>query len=286
MSEALLDRLASLGAMTASEKKLAHFFERMHTSLAFENLASISEKVGVGKSTVTRFVVRLGYSDFHTFIREIKEEAAASLDTPLKRYAKTKEKAEEKIKQPSHHLMAVQENLKYTSEQINTKDFNRAVNLIANPKKTLYLIGAATAEPLITYFYLLLCYLRDNVILLDGNSPTIAHRTSKIDKNSVLFSMAFNRYPKLTGSIMEYFSSKGAEVIFLTDRHTSPMMNYAKMKLIVHAEGTGMFKTRCSAMAIMEALLFEVSNKLGDQIPERYEEKTELMRHLDIYINE
>ena len=286
MSKALLDRLSALGTMTASEKKLAHFFEQMHTSLAFENLASISEKVGVGKSTVTRFVVRLGYQDFYTFIREIKEEAASTLDTPLKRYTTAREKNSREAKQPDNHLTAVQENLKYTLEQINIKEFNRAVKLLADTKRPLYLIGSATAEPLMAYFYLLLCYLRNNVVLLDGNSPTIAHRAGRIDKKAVLFSLAFNRYPKLTGSIMEYFNSKGAEVIFLTDRHTSPILSHAKTKLVVHAEGAGMFKTRCSALAVMEALLFDVANLVGDQIPARYEDKTDLMRHLDVYIND
>ncbi|MGL4668891.1 MAG: MurR/RpiR family transcriptional regulator [Saezia sp.] len=284
MKKTLLERLTTLGSMTASEKKLAHFFEQMHTSLAFENLLSISQKVGVGKTTVTRFVVRLGYPDFHTFLRQIKDEAAVILDTPLKRYSKTK--TQKQLSQPGNHLLAVQENLKYTLEQLSIQDFNRAVHLLADTKRPLYLIGCATAEPLVAYFYLLLTYLRDNIILLDGNAPTIAHRAGKIDKNAVLFSFAFNRYPKLTNSIMEYFSKKGADIIFLTDRHTSPMLHHAKTKLVIHSEGSSMFKTRCTALAIMEALLFEVTTIVGDQIPKRYENRSDIMRHLDIYIHE
>lgn len=285
MRKTLFERLTSLGEMTASEKKLAYFFERASTSLAFENLASISEKVGVGKSTVTRFVIRLGYSDFHAFLRDQKDEAASNLDTPLKRYASVSDKENKNVIQPEHHFLAIQQNLKYTLEQLSLTDFTYAANLLADKKKPLYLMGSATAEPLMNYFYLLLSYLRDNVILLDGNSPTIAHRVGKIDKKSVLFSLAFNRYPKLTGSVMSYFDAKGAEVILLTDRHTSPLLCHAKTKLVVHAEGPGMFKTRCSALAIIEALLFEVASNVGDEIPHRYEEKTDLMRHLDIYIN-
>lgn len=286
MRKTLLERLTTLGDMTVSERKLAHFFERANTSLAFENLTSISEKVGVGKSTVTRFVIRLGYSDFYAFLRDQKDEAALNLDTPLRRYANATEKENKSIIQPQHHLLAVQQNLKCTFEQISLRDFTHAAKLLADNKRPLYLMGCATAEPLMNYFFLLLSYLRDNVVLLDGNSPTIAHRVGIIDKKSVLFSLAFNRYPKLTGSVMNYFDAKGAEVILLTDRHTSPLLCHAKTKLVVHAEGLSMFKTRCSALAVMEALLFEVTSQAGEKIPQRYKEKADLMHHLDVYINE
>lgn len=235
---------------------------------------------------MTRFVIRLGYSDFYDFIRKLKEDTVTILDTPAQRFVKGRsERLLHPDEQPLKHLNSIHENLDNTIKQLDLNDFRAAAKLLADSNRPLYLIGCATAEPIVQYFYLLISYLRRNVFLLGGNAAVIAHKTEKINSNAILFSLAFNRYPKLTHALMEYFSKNESEIILLTDRRTSPMLNLANIKLIVHAEGEGMFKTRCSAIAIIEALLFEIADLVPDDVTQRYAEKNKLLTYLDIYTN-
>ncbi len=283
-----LDRLAGLASLTPNEKKLARHFEKEYPALAFDNLASLSAKVGVGKSTVSRFIARLGYKDFHVFLRELRGEVAGNLDNPLKRHAKLKVPGDAAVPETylHTHLEEVRINLQQTEERIRRTEFGKTLDLLCDETKHLYMLGCASAEPVVTYFYLLLRYLRGSVTLLDGNSPTLAHRMDDVSGKSVLFAMAFNRYPTLTASMLRYFKDKGSEVVLLTDRHTCPMLSAATVPLIVHAEGHGMFKTRCSAMAVMEALLAAMTPRLEHNIPKRYVAMRDVMRHLNVYISE
>lgn len=83
----LLQRLASVHDATPSEKKLLDFFAEGYPQIAFANIAEISTRNGVSKATVTRFVRRLGYENFHVFIRSLRQEVALNFDLPRERHA-------------------------------------------------------------------------------------------------------------------------------------------------------------------------------------------------------
>lgn len=284
--ELFLDRLAALGKLTPNEKKLAELFEREYHALAFDNLESVSAKANVSKSAVSRFIARLGYANFHVFIRELRDEVSDTIDSPLKRHEKRLAAGIDEKEVLASHLEEVGANLRETSKRLRRQDFTRTLDLLADASRPLYLIGCATAQHMVSYFYLLMRYIRGNVTLLDGNASTIAHRMEAVDANAVLFAMAFSRYPALTANLVSYFRERGSEVVLLTDRRTCPMLSCATVSLIVHAEGAGMFKTRCTAIAVMEALLEGMAERLPETVGERYAAMHDVSRRLGIFLRE
>lgn len=279
-------RLKSLKKLTPNDKKLVRYLESEDPGLVFENLQSLSVKVGVSKSAVSRFIARLGYESFYAFMRELRDEMLHNLDTPLKRHIKRESKNEGAQDRFYAHLEEISGNLRETMKRIEKEDLRRALDLLCKTDQPLYMIGCASAESLIYYFYLLMKYLRGNVILLDGNAPTIAHRVDSVNSDTTIFAMSFAMYPALTADVISYFRQKGSQVILLTDRLSSPMLDWATVPMIVHAEGSAMFKTRCSAMAVIEGLLDAMAFTLKKSVPARYEAMHDLMRHLKIYLSE
>ena len=281
------ERLATVGKLTPNEKKLAGLFERDYHGLAFANLELISEKVGVSKSAVSRFIARLGYANFHIFIRELRDEVSETLDSPIKRYEKRLAASiEGKEDFLASHIEAVTANLRETVARLHEDDFSKVLDLLCQVDRPLYLIGSATGEQLVTYFYLLMCYLRDNVTLLDGNAPTLPHRMGEITEDAVLFSFAFSRYPVNTRNVMAYFHSKGSDIVLLTDRHTAPMLQYTTYPLVVHTEGAGMFNTRCSALAVLEALLSGMGARMPEYVKKRYATMRDAFQGFNVYQRE
>jgi len=280
------EKLKALKKLTPNEKKLARYLESEDPGLVFDNLKSLSVKVGVSKSAVSRFIARLGYGNFYDFMLELRGEILRNLDTPLKRHILREEKNKDALERFYAHLEKISVNLQETAQRIGTKELGRALDLLCRTDRHLYMIGCASAETLIHYFFLLIKYLRGNVTLLDGNAPTIAHRVETIDSNTTIFAMSFAMYPTITADVISYFRQNGSEVILLTDRHSSPMLDWATVPMIVHAEGSAMFKTRCSAMAVIEGILDSMAFTLGKSVPARYEAMHALMRHMKIYLSE
>ncbi len=285
--KSFLERFAGAGKLTPNEKKLARLFEQDYQALAFDNLETVSGRAKVSKSAVSRFVTKLGYSNFHSFIRELREEVAESLDTPLRRQERHRAQAGDGRQSfVAVHFAEVAANLRDTASRLREEDFARALDLLCDVRRPLFLIGCAAAEHMAGYFSLLLRNLRGNVTLLDGNICTLAHRMGVITADAVLFAMSFAQYPALTSNVVEYFRAKGSDVILLTDRHTCPILSRATLPLVVHADVTGRFETCCTAIAVMEALLNGMSARFPKNGSERYAALRDVSQFLHIFARE
>lgn len=284
----LLQRLSQLEEMTPSEKKLAKMFRREYPQLAFDNLTGISEKAGVGKATVTRFVQRLGYLNFYEFSKTLRNEVMNHMDSPLQRLNLMTQDAPSSSSPDqifSRHLDAAISNLQRTKELHSGKDFATAVDLLADVKRPLFLMGAVSAEGLMSHFALLLSYFRDNVTLLNGNVSTIAHRITRLSPDAVLFAFSYDRYPKITGTTMRVFREAGCQTILVTERRSSPLLRHTTVPILVEAEGPGMFKSRCAGVAAMEALLAALTPRFSGEATRRIESMTRLFSEFDVYFH-
>lgn len=283
----LLQRLRQLEDMTPSERKLASLFLRGYPQLAFDNLTDISAKAEVGKATVTRFVQRLGYLNFYEFSKTLREEVMQHMDTPSQRF--TQMSQETPSADPDQifirYLDSAIANLQRTRDLHSGKNFATAVDLIADTNRPLFLMGAVSAEGLMSYFSLLLSYFRDNVTLLNGNVSTIAHRITRLKPDVVLLTFSYDRYPKITGTTMRVFRQAGCETILVTERRSSPLLRHTSVPIFVEAEGPGMFKSRCAGLAAMEALLAALTPRFTDKISRRLESMTRLFSEFDVYFH-
>ena len=283
----LMQRLAQLEDMTPSEKKLTALFKRDYPQLAFDNLTDIGAKAGVGKATVTRFVQRLGYSNFYEFSKTLRNEVAYHMDLPVHRL--TRLKAEGAATDPdeifSQYLDSAIANLQRTKEMHSGADFAKAVDLLADPSRPLFLMGAVSAEGLMNYFYILLSYLRENVVLLNGNASILGHRITRIAPESVLLAFSYDRYPKITGTAMRVFREAGCETVLITERRSSPLLQHTTIPIFVEAEGPGMFKSRCAGIAALEALLAALTPRFSGVVDNRLESMTKLFTEFDVYFH-
>lgn len=272
--KSLLERMSRLGDFTPGENKLAEVLEREASQLAFANLAQISAKAGVGKSTVTRFLRKLGYKNFPDFIQQMRSETMGLLEpSPISGYAR------DKHKQPNApasvvplHLERVIRCLERTMEMNAQEKTQAALDLLGDPERPIYVIGAATAQSLALYAFLLLRYIRNRVYLLDGDITTLAHRLSGWQDNAVLFAVSFHRFSRVTKSVMKLFHEAGKPVILLTDRYANPLMPYTDSCLLASSEGGEhtLFSSRAAAMALIEGLVSALSPPMDKDVEKRF----------------
>ncbi|CAK7028487.1 MAG: hypothetical protein DELT_02678 [Desulfovibrio sp.] len=270
----LLDRMSRLGELTPGEAKLAEVLEREASQLAFTNLAQISAKAGVGKSTVTRFLRKLGYENFPDFIQRMRSETMGLLEaSPINGYAR------DKHNQPDSpalvvplHLERVIRCLERTMELNAPEQMQTALDLLGDPERPIYIIGAATAHSLAHYAFLLLRFIRNRVYLLDGDITTLAHRLSGWQENAVLFAVSFHRFSRVTKTVMKLFHDAGKPVILLTDRHANPLMNYTDCYFVASTEGGEhtLFSSRAAAMALIEGLVSALSPPMNKDVERRF----------------
>lgn len=281
--KSLLERLSSVHDATPSEKKLLDFFEAGYPQIAFANLAEISARNGVSKATVTRFVRRLGYENFHVFIRSLRQEVAQNFDSPKERHAH-----EVPSPTPVRHLKNTFESaandLQRTLAQTDEATFARVLALLADPNRPLYLMTVASGQGILRYFYTLMKFSRKNLHMLGGDTSTLGHEIMDIDENAVLFAQAIDRHAMATLAVLKYFHQQGCQTILLTNRHSSPLLQYAHHTLFVHTEGQRTFKSRCSALVMLEAILAGVTEQRKEDFDKRYGVMDLLTRQLNVFV--
>jgi DNA-binding MurR/RpiR family transcriptional regulator len=285
----LMQRLSQVTETTPSEKKLLEIFRREYPQLAFDNITELSAKAGVGKATVTRFVQRLGYMSFYDFSRTLREEVVQHIDAPLQRLSRMRREAARASQETQDVFTAAIDsaisNLQRTRALHAGAQFAKAVDLLADESRPLFLMGAASAEGLISYFYLLLNYFRANVTVLNGNVSTIVHRIVKVSPDAVLLTLSYDRYPKITLNTMQVFHQAGCESILITERRTGPLLAFSTVPIVVDAEGPGVFRSRCAAILALEALLVGLTHRCGDRLASRLESMTRLFSDFDVYLH-
>lgn len=59
---------------------------------------------------------------------------------------------------------------------------------------------------------------------------------------------------------MRYFAQQGCEIALICNRRSTPFLEYTKYPLLISTDGASLFRTRVSAIVILEALISAVGS--------------------------
>ena len=74
-----------MGALSASERRLARVLLAFYPVAGLESLTRFAERAGVSPATVTRFIAKLGLRGYPEFQDSLRQELQARLSSPLAR---------------------------------------------------------------------------------------------------------------------------------------------------------------------------------------------------------
>jgi len=273
----LLDRIRALQKLTPGEAKIADFLSRRFPETVFENVTTISQKSGVSKATVVRFISRLGYSNFYEFRNQQRHEVVSRLESPIQRYSlKKKQLLEEGEDILGQNFAYIMQNLRHTHAQTDQKTFSKVARLIAEPKGHLFIMGQRTSYALAYLFHVLLGYLRPRITLLDPQTSVLPDRLVDVTKHDTLFVISHRRYATLTRKVTKTFADAGARIILLTDSEFSRLSPLAHLQLVVPSDGLSIFQSFCAASALLESLVIAALQFCDESVFERSEKAEKL----------
>lgn len=251
----LIKKIRQLDRMTPGETKIADYICRQYPEVAFENVTSISQKTGVSKATVVRFIQRLGYGGFAHFHESVRADMMEEYASPKQRFTLMKQAlGDDDQDLLGQNITVIMKDLQQTLVRIDRGLFEQVARLISNPDRNLYVIGQRTSFGLAYMFYILLGYLRPRTTLLDMQSSMLPDALTEIGPEDMLFAVSFRRYARTTGLVARHFSNRGATVMALVDSEFSPLAEWVELQLVVPSEGLAMFRSRCAATAVLESL--------------------------------
>ncbi|WP_318440966.1 MurR/RpiR family transcriptional regulator [Photobacterium leiognathi] len=258
--KSFINAVNNLGTLTAAEERITQYFVAHYTTLPFAKIDELCKQIGVGKATLGRFLQHLGFTGFLEFKKQVTDEFAQTLTTPIERYESTQQTVSEHSILEKHYDEVIS-NMAASFAQISESDFNRAIDYMQEQKGKLYVIGSASSEALANYFYLLARYLRKDVILLKADISTLPHQLADVTKDDKLLAISYHRFSTTTLRLVKWFHQHGGKIIFVTDQPVNPFVAYCDIQFSVESTSEGFFNNRTAGFALIELFIKGLSRQ-------------------------
>jgi DNA-binding MurR/RpiR family transcriptional regulator len=257
-----------LDSLSPAERKLGRVLLASYPIAGLESVVRFAERARVSPPTVTRFITKLGFSGYPEFQETLRNEVQARLSSPLTRYRDDlPARATDSVL--SDALEVAAHNLKATLEVLSHRDVNEAVELLADVRRRVMVLGGRVSAPLARYLAHQLHLLRPGVGLVDAERSTPAQQLIDMRKGDVLVIFDYRRYQGDTIESARVTSAQGCNVILFTDPWLSPASAFARQVIVTSVDQVGPFDSMVGAMAVLEGFVAAVLSRLGPRAQSR-----------------
>lgn len=274
----------SYNKLSKGQKLLANYIIDHYEKAVFLTAAKLGKIVGVSESTVVRFANELGYDGYPKLQRALEELVKNKL-TSIQRVEVTSDRIDK-----SHILKFVlhsdMEKIKHTLEEIDEEVFNKSIDLIMEAK-TIYIVGVRSSAALANFLGFYFNLIFDNVKLIHTNSVSeMFEQIHRIGDQDVMLGISFPRYSKRTLKAMEYASSKGANVITITDSHLSPMVQFSNCSLIARSDMVSFVDSLVAPLSLVNAIIVALSIRKKESLVSSLESLENIWNEYQVYDND
>ncbi|HDR9106296.1 TPA: MurR/RpiR family transcriptional regulator [Burkholderia vietnamiensis] len=262
--------LSQMDSFTPSEQKVAHALLDRYPSLGLGPIASFAKQAEVSDPTVFRFVVRIGFPNYSSFQQALHDEIDAAMNSPLARMDAFHSKTGMR---DSHAAIfeRLSQSLATTIDGLDAAAFDAAVALLAAPEVRVFCGGGRYTAPLASLFSFTLAYARPHVHYVEPNVNVASVSLADMEPGDVLVIFDFRRYQKDSVRFAQAAHALGVRVLLITDEWRSPISAFAEIVLRILGRPFAMLQTNVPALALAEALVIGVTNRLPELARQRME---------------
>lgn len=264
--------------LSPKHTQLAKYLMNNYKSAAFQNIIQIAKDAEVSEATVVRLATTLDYSGFPEMLEDLKKIVQYELSA-FENIRNTYKG--EKIKQLNVLETVVnndQENVQKTLQSVLLSDIESTADAIEASRKVI-IVGLYASSFLAQYFGYNLGKVKENVHIINEDSIILHNLLLDCGPDTIVFVIAFPRYPKKMQHFGEVFKKKGANVIGITDSILSPLKAVSNKLLIVPLRYMSFTDPCCAVLFLIQSIIMEFMSR----DPEGVEEK---LRDFDDYVEQ
>jgi DNA-binding MurR/RpiR family transcriptional regulator len=252
-----------LGDLTHAERKVARALMADYPVGGLVPVAKLAGASGVSPPTVVRLVAKLDFDGYAEFQQSLKAEVSARMSSPLEMHAERPRSGHESALARSERLLC--DGIKTSFARLPPGEFEQAVRLLADPRRSLTLIGGRFSTSLAEYLAEHLRILRPGVQVLSASGPDRVSSMLDVGRRDVLVAFDYRRYQHDTVRLAMTAKDNGATLIAFTDPYLSPLAARADVILTSSVRSPSPFDALTPAVALVEAMIAALVDRLGDQ---------------------
>jgi DNA-binding MurR/RpiR family transcriptional regulator len=254
---------AQTGALTRTERRVAQTLLTSYPMAGLETVAKFARRARTSAPSVLRFIAKLGFPSYADFQRQLREELAAVVQSPLTRYGQVAEFPSAPKGSTAAFGRRVIENIGRAMALLSEEDVTAIVDLLAQDRRPVYLIGGRFSGAFAKWVFLMLREIRRNVHLVEGQSATWVEYLVDIDRRTVVFVFDFRRYQEDVIAFGTQAAAQGATVVAITDEWMSPVAASAAYVLTAPVAVPSLFDSTIASLAQFESIIARLGERRG-----------------------
>ncbi len=267
-----------LDEFTPRQRMLAEYILQHPEDLAFFPITDLAAKAGVSEATIVRFSYALGYEGYPQLAREAQQAIQFELGTAGRFQLVQRMRSESLKKEPTSSFERVLkyeiENLVNLPKSIKINDFYRCIDMLAEADR-ICIVGCLASTSLATFFGNMLSKISHQVDIIHGHGVLTSAVINRLIQNSLVFLIAFPRYPREIVKIGQIIVEKGTRIVAITDSHISPIVPMANLYFALPIGIPSFVDAYAGPIVFINALVTELSERdpeRAQQILGQYDE--------------
>jgi DNA-binding MurR/RpiR family transcriptional regulator len=268
--------------LTGKERRVGEFIRAHHNQVFMLKSKELAMRADVSEATISRFVRKLGFSNYIEFKDELARQAMENYSTSNRLLALSKQ-----VTSGHHvlHCIAEQDldNLRQLTSLVSVQDFDRAVEALRQANK-IYSLGLRSCFGLSYHFYFCLRFFMSNVVLLWPATGDIPEKMLTARSEDVLVAISFKRYTRGTVEMAEAMRPRVKTVIGITDSELSPIAKLSDIVLVVPTSLPSFLESYTSTLCLLNALVGGVALGRQDDAFSALDRLEEALQVFDTYL--
>jgi len=260
----------NLDRFTPAQKLLAEYIIHNPESVLFLSISKLAKAAQTSQATIVRFCNLIGYDGYSQMTKKAQQLMHSQMSTAgrfkLAQYHRTKvaEKARSNQSAFERILAHEQENLSRLANSVKVREFQRTADALIVSDRAV-IVGCMASATLAAHFGRMLGKVFPFVDVIDSEGVFESSRLMRMTDQSIVFLVAFPRYPKATVRFGQAARKRGAKIISITDCHLSPISNFGDVTFHIHVGIPSYVDAYAAPITFINALCAEIAERMSDK---------------------
>jgi len=278
---------AKMNDFTRRQKFLAEYMIKFPEKIGYLSIAQLAEASGVSVATIVRFCNKLGYKGYIELGREVQKSIQFELST-LMRFGISHESAKGQGKHKDSTFERIikteLDNIAQMSSSIKRNDVETCINWMS-AAKDVSIIGNMGSASLATYFGYAANKILNTINVVNKVGADSPWLLRNLDQNSLIFLIAYPRYPESTLGFGRLCKAKGCKIVSITNSNNSPVIHISDLTFVIPISMTTVVDSFAAPITFIHALIAEYSMRFPEKTKEYLHSFEQYTKSIKIWHN-
>lgn len=255
--------------LTAAERKVATAMLADYPFAGLLTLAELAKRARASSQSILRLVTKLGFKGYGEFQRAVIGEIKEGYHSPVILHETSDQQGADNVslsKLTKATVAAVQETIQAMPE----KQFRTICELMADPKRSVFLIGGRISHTIAMFLFRHLRQIRPKVYLVSEDEEEWPEYLLRMGRKDIVLVIDYRRYQSNLERFAEMATQdRGARIILFTDKWFSPVSKFSDYTLPAAVDVGTPWDTSLPLLLIVEAIINRVSEQDWDATRKR-----------------